>query len=189
MKISFFKEEITEDPKNLMMMAKIGDKTAFDNLYRLYFTPVFRYIYFRLKNKTVTEDLTQDVFIKVYKSIGRFQEKNKTPLAYFFTVARNTLIDYWRKKKEILTNNQDILQTPRQTLEESLKEKEDQKIIYQAIQFLKEEQQTVIILKFINDLTNKEIAGILGKKEETVRQIQCRALKTIRQYLKNKKLI
>ena len=82
------------NPKILMELAKGGDSEAFGHIYHLYLTPVYRFIYFRLRNKEEAEDLTQTVFLKVYQSIHAFQVKNQSPLAYFLTIARNTVIDH-----------------------------------------------------------------------------------------------
>lgn len=174
------------DPKNLMQLAKEGDPEAFGRLYELYFTPVYRYLYLRTKNKEEAEDLSQSVFIKVFKSIGSFQDKNRPPLAYFFTVARNTVIDHWRKRKDILIDKP--LETGIAMENEAdnpldlIDKKSTAQAIYKAIENLTEEQQEVIILKFINDLTTAEIAKILEKKEDAIRQLQCRALKILKQY-------
>ncbi len=183
-----YSENPENNPKQLMQLAKNGDTEAFGQLYELYFTPVYRYIYLRTKSKEEAEDLAQVVFVKIFKSIGSFQEQNKPPLAYFFTIARNTVIDHWRKKKEILVD------TPIETdvaIEEQtdspidlIDKKANAQVIHKAIETLTEDQQEVIILKFINDLTTVEIAKILEKKEDAIRQLQCRALKILKQYFK-----
>ncbi len=177
-------------PQKLMQLAKNGDVEAFGHLYELYFAPVFRYIYFRVKNKSETEDLVQDVFLKVYKSISVFQEKDKSPLAYFFTVARNTIIDYWRKKRNVssLEKIANKISVDEKTPQELIERNEATATIYQAIEKLTEEQQEVVILKFIGELSNQEIANLLGKTEEAVRQLQCRALKALRKHLKDFKI-
>ena len=181
------------DPKILMQSAKSGDTEAFSQLYELYFTPVFRYIYFRVKNKEEANDLSQTVFFKVFRSLPNFQEKNKSPLAYFFTVARNTVIDYWRAKKEISFNDLENVfgQMPDKTDNplELIKKKEIGWTIRRAVKQLTDDQQEVITLKFINEMPNKEIAALLEKTEEAVRQLQCRALKALREILKNQELI
>lgn len=180
-----------KDPKRLMQEAKNGDADAFGCLYEIYFKPVFRYIYFRVKDRETANDLTQTVFLKVFKTIEAYQNKNKSPLAYFFTVARNTIIDYWKKKKEVspaepekfFTEIPDTADSP-----QTLAEKADTiEMVQQAIRSLTSDQQEVIVLKFINDLPNEEIAKILGKNEEAIRQLQCRALKALRAYLKESK--
>ncbi|MDD5430786.1 MAG: sigma-70 family RNA polymerase sigma factor [Candidatus Pacebacteria bacterium] len=176
-----------KNPKLLMDLAKKGDNNAFAELYDMYFKPVFRYIYLRLKNKRDSEDLAQTVFLKFYKSVSGFREKGKSPLAYFFTIARNSIIDFWRKKKEVRLEDVEeaMEQTPaaEDTQSEVLRD-EAAGAINKTLENLSEEQQEVIILKFMNELTNKEIAGLLGKNEEAVRQLQCRALKLLKQHLK-----
>lgn len=176
------------DLKVLMRLAKEGDADAFAKIYEAYFVPVFRYIRLRVKSKQDTEDLTQIVFLKVYQSISRFEEHNRSPLAYFFTVARNTVIDHWRKKKDILLENPEnesaeIVQAAEDPVD-IVQNNETAAALQRAIQELTEEQQSVIILKFINDLSNKEISDIMQKSEEAVRQLQCRAIKALRQYFK-----
>jgi len=185
-------DNLQNNPKKLMQLAKGGQKEAFDLLYRMYFTPVFRYVYFRVKSKEDAEDITQTVFLKVFKTILSFQDKDKSPLNYFFTVARNTVIDYWRKKKDILLDNpEDILwkaQDPESPQKMVLK-KETANIVHKAIQNLTKEQQEVITLKFINEFSNGEIAKLLEKSEEAIRQLQCRGLRVIRKYFKDEKII
>jgi len=110
-------------------------------------------------------------------------------LAYFFAVARNTVIDYWRTRKNNIqiddpkSSTQNIVKED-DNPQKIYQEKETQLVISKAINQLTDAQQEVIILKFINNLSNKEIACLLEKSEEAIRQIQCRALKSIRDYLK-----
>ncbi len=181
------------DPKILMRLAKSGDTGAFGRLYKLYFIPVFRYIYFRVRNKEEANDLTQTVFLKVFSALPNFREQNKSPLAYFFTVARNTVIDHWRTKKEIrLDNPENVFENFPDKANSSLEiiEKEETaQAIRCAIQELTDIQREVIVLKFINDLPNKQIATLMGKTEEAVRQLQCRALRALRQTLEKQEII
>lgn len=174
------------DPRVLMRLAKEGDAEAFAKIYEAYFVPVFRYIYLRIKERQDAEDLAQTVFLKVYQSVSRFEEQNRSPLAYFFTVARNTVIDHWRKKKAVLLENpeKEVAETPQvaENPEDIVQKNEIANTLQQAIQELTEEQQSVIILKFINELPNKEISSVMQKSEEAIRQLQCRAIKALRQY-------
>lgn len=179
--------------KRLMQLAKEGDTEAFGRIYEIYFLPVFRYIYFRVQDRVEAEDLTQNVFLKIFNSIENFRVQDKSPLAYFFTVARNTVIDYWRKKKNIaesdntkrIVNMPDSQKDPKKLLEE----REKEETVLEAIKHLTEDQQEVIVLKFIQGFSNKEISKILGKTEDAIRQIQCRALRVLREHLNNFKNI
>jgi len=158
----------------------------FKNIYENYFTPIYRYIYFRVKNRDDAEDLTQTVFLKAYKSIPDLQKITDRPLAYFFTIARNTVIDHWRKKKDILIEEDILDKIPTNNLnpQEMAEKTEIETMIRRAIKQLTDDQQEVIILKFINELSNQEISKLLNKSEDAIRQLQCQALKALRQNLK-----
>ena len=173
------------DPTKLIQAAKEGDQEAFSKLYELYYVPIYKYIYFRVKDEQDTEDITQTVFLKVYKSIDRFENRGKSPLAYFFTVARNTVIDYTKKKKKDFIAQDPLekieysLQDERPSPSELLEQKFTSKMVQNAIATLSPDQQETIVLRYINDFSNKEIASILKKSENAVRQLQFQALKNI----------
>lgn len=179
----------SEDPKLLMQLAKDGNTEAFGILYNLYFTPVFRYIYYRISDKEEVNDLTQTVFLKVFSALPNFQKQAISPLAYFFTVSRNTVIDYWRTHKTNRIDNPEyVFEKMPDPTHEPVKDFEQHEtgiIIRKALETLPDTQQEVIILKFINNLSNKEIAQCMGKTEASIRQLQCRALASLRKILKN----
>jgi RNA polymerase sigma-70 factor (ECF subfamily) len=184
-----FKRKIKNTSMILMEEAKHGDAEAFGRVYELYFTPVFRYIFLRIKNKEESENITQEVFLKVFKVINRFEERGKSPLNLFFTVARNTLIDFWQKKKDLLIEDlgqnffelDNLYLDAERNTEIGLLSEE----IYKALEMLIGEQKDVIELKFFAGLKTREIAELLNKREEAIRQIQCRALKALKEYFNN----
>lgn len=174
------------DPKKLIELAKTGDKEAFGKLYEVYYVPVFRYIYFRIRKKEDAQDLIQTVFIKAYQSIDKYKDLGNDPLAYFFTISRNTVIDYLRKKKEL--NLYDFIEIEAQEKdnpEEITGKVELEEVVKKAIASLNEDQREVILLKFMAGLLNNEIAKQMGKSEDSIRQIQHRALKSLKGKLKN----
>ncbi len=179
--------EASQDPKNIIELAKAGDKMAFEKLYKLYFTPVYRYIHLRVKDKSEVELLAQDVFIKVYKSLATFENKTETPLPFFFTIARNTIIDYWRKNRhQVAFGKEDILlQIPDKAdnPEESFEKKELKETLYKAVNKLAQGSREAISLKYWSGLSNKEIAVVMEKTEDSVRQLQSRGAKSLRDIL------
>lgn len=180
--------KLETDPKKLIERAKAGDKKAFGNLYSLYFVPVFRYVYLRIQSREEAEDLTQTVFMKVYQSLGKYRDVGKDPLAYFFTVARNSIIDFSRKKKDVSFGAESEAILEIQSNDEDpiarLEKDESAQKIRKAISSLPEMQKEVIVLKYINEMTNEEIAKILDKNEAAIRQIQHRALEKLKKFLK-----
>ena len=179
------KEKLIE----LVKAAKNGDQEAFSCLYEYYITPVFRFIYFRVKNYQEAEDLTQLVFLKVWKALPDYKQKKNPFSSWLYTVVRNMVIDYWRKKKEwnISELAKETIKDEKKPIYDLLDEEKDFKSIREAIGLLTEDQQEIIILRFIEGLSSKEISKITEKSEEAVRQLQSRGIKTLREYL-NKNL-
>jgi RNA polymerase sigma-70 factor (ECF subfamily) len=160
----------------------------FETLYKSYFTPVYRYIFLRVRNKEEAEDMAQDVFVKAYDSLEHFHsQEDKSPLCYFFIIARNTLIDYWRKRPKrsvsLPTGQAEEVPDLKQNTKENFEKKEFLEAVKEGLDKMSDEQAEIIILKFIKELSNKEISELTGKKEESIRQTQHRALEKLREYL------
>lgn len=175
--------------KMLLTKAKQGDQNAFGDIYSNYFVPVYRYIYIRTgRRREDAEELTQEVFLRVFGSLSNLKIGDTNPLAYFFTSARNILIDFYRKSGRVEQVEEEILDNVKYegaSAAQLTERRELGEAIAEAMEILTDDQREVITLKFINELENKEIAEITGKKEEAIRQLQKRALARLRQYLTN----
>ncbi len=179
--------EKQEHLKGLILLAKNGDSEAFGEVYTTYYTPLFRYIMTRIKNKQEAEDMAQTVFMKIWKAIPSWDSSHTSPLAFFFTVARNTMIDYFRKNahREIVSDEvvSQFAEENGSTDEESTS-RELREVLSSAVAKLSDEQQEIIRLYYTNDLTYKEIASITGKREDAIRQAHSRAIKQLRELYK-----
>lgn len=173
--------------QNLIIRAKNGDKNAFEEVYSAYYTPIFRYLLSRIRNKDEAIDIAQDVFLKVLNFLPNYKENHTSPKAFFFRVAKNTLIDHVRKKKEIVSDEIVIESLSEQPFKDKeIENIQTKEIIEQIRKHLNEEQQQIITLIYTNDLSYKEISEILNKKEDNIRQIHSRAIKKLRDlYTKN----
>lgn len=178
-----------ENIADIIEQAKRGNNEAFSCLYTTYFSPVYRYVYFRITNKAEVSDVVQEVFLKAYTSFSNYSYSGKSPLAFFYTIARNIIIDASRKKKissvDIGEEAWPLIRDKADTPEEWLIKKEEALDLRNKIAFLPEDQQEVIILRFIEELETKEISTILEKSEEAVRQLQSRGLKSLRKIYNN----
>ena len=165
---------------DLLKRAKAGDKEAYAAVYRQWYLPVFRYLARRIKSSQTAEDITQSVFLKVYAAKTSFTDQNISPLAYFFTVARHCLADHWAKEgrvtKVALGEAEEL--ADQTNLAETLANKD---MVEKALAILTPEQREVIQFKFFKGLETDDIARRLNKSATAIRQIQCRALKTLRQ--------
>jgi RNA polymerase sigma-70 factor (ECF subfamily) len=182
-----------DELKELVSKAKYGDPAAFTHLYDFYLTPIFRFIYFRVKSKEDAEDLAQHVFVKAWSALPKYEHEGKSFSAWLYRIARNTTIDYWRKKKSvpmepdssIFTNKPDMGDNP----QEAAQRKEESEKIRNSLHLLNEDQQTILALKYIEELSNAEIAEITGKSEGAIRQVQSRGLKVLRLHFKEHNML
>ncbi|MDD5146713.1 MAG: RNA polymerase sigma factor [Candidatus Pacebacteria bacterium] len=177
----------------LVEQAKQGDEAAFSYLYEYYLSPIYRFVFFRVKSHQEAEDLAQTVFIKAWNNLGSYQKQPGASFgSWLYTIARNSVIDFWKKRKEIFLDDNllDVLNKKETGGQENehLERKEKWEILQKALEILSVEQQEVMILKLINGLSNREISQMVGKNEAAIRQLQYRALKALKQYLKDNKL-
>lgn len=170
-----------ESYKDLLSRAKAGQQSAFAELYNLSFEKIYRFIFLRVNHKELAEDLTEDVFLKAYQSIGSLNQ-DKSFTGWLFMIARNTVIDYYRSKKTDLPLEtiENSLAYVSQALEE-VRLDSQQKLFLQTLSRLPAEQQIVIKLRFFEQLETTEIAEMLHKSEGAVRVIQHRAIFKLRE--------
>ncbi len=177
-----------EELQKIFDAARGGDAQAFSEIYEHYYTPVYRYVYLRTRDKELSEDILQETFLKAYRSLSSFVFGRTDPLAYFFTIARNTLIDHSRKKRPTrisseLAENQPDFRTP----ESEARTQEDVKELKRLLDMLGEEQREAIVLRFISGHSNKEIAILMDRSEAAVRQLQSRGMRALREFTRQKK--
>lgn len=174
-----------EKLKELFQQAKEGHPQAFSNLFDEFYKPIFSYIFIRIREREIAKDLTQDVFLKVYGSIDRVYVPQSSPLAYFYTVAKNTLIDYFRKKKSVTAPDELFLEIADESVstEEHMDQLMELNRVMEVIKTLPEDQEQALLLRYIDDKSYPDIARALNKTEDAVRQLVSRALKTLRNTL------
>lgn len=170
--------------KGLIEKAKSGQLAAFGEIYNLYFKKVYRFIYYRVGHKELAEDLAEEVFLKVHGKINSIQESGAFE-GWLYRIARNLVIDHYRSKK-ILIALDDIENTLEYetNVVDVLNLEGQQKILLKLLKELPEDQQTIIKLKFLEDLSNTEIADIVGKTEGAIRVIQHRAIAKLQELAK-----
>lgn len=173
----------------LVNRAKSGDSEAFAQLYDAYVARVYRYIYFRVTDDAAAEDLTSQVFLKAWESLDRYEMGSSPFVAWLYTIARNLVIDYYRTKKESVPLEEVHMLAHHETPVEEVESRFDLQAMRDALQFLTDDQQQVLILKFIAGLPNENIARIMNKREGAVRALQMRALQTMAKYMEKKEVL
>ncbi len=167
----------------LVQKASKGDAGAFGQLYDHYVDLVYRHIYYRVYSTHDAEDLTQQVFMKAWKALGKYRKKSAFG-AWLMTISRNLLIDHYRSRKDRDSIDEQFdMESGDPGPEELAEVSADRQRLAIAIGRLPDEQRQVVIMKFIDGYEYSEIAGMLGKKEGAIRVIQHRALKKLHQLL------
>lgn len=171
--------------KKLIERAQLGNKDAFGRIYELFFSKIYRFIYFSLGDKELSEDLAQNTFLRCWRSLQSFSDTKGSFQAFLFTIARNILIDWYRKKKEVsLEKVEDPASL--ENIESEAVKKEEKEIVWNALLRLKEFEKQVVILRYFEELSFADIAKIVGKKETAVRVKLHRTLKKMKHYLEKK---
>ncbi len=144
-------------PLGLHLSRKRGDFVD-EEFVQLHYDKIYRYCYFKLKNRQIAEDLTQEAFLR-FLGQKTYIHQNK-PLAYLYTVAKNLCVDYLRKEKrcvlEELEEAEDCL------AHNPIAEAETKSVIQAAVQSLSEEQQELVLLRYVNDLKLDDLVKLTG---------------------------
>ena len=174
--------------KAIIKRCQNGDKAAFDELIRFFYPYVSKYLLKLTSNPDITEDLTQETFVKIIRAIDTYDISGRATFAtYIITVAKNCYIDCCRKNKEIFTDISEIDIGDSKNLEEQIVNKLEYEKIIQYINSLPPNQQQAIKLKYINELTLNEIAEITGVPSKTVKSRIHEGTKKLRNLLKIRK--
>ncbi|MED3554017.1 RNA polymerase sigma factor [Cytobacillus praedii] len=157
---------------------------AFEHLYLEYSDKIFSYIYLLVNDNEVAEDLTQDTFIKAYRSLDQFNGESHL-FTWLFRISRNVTIDYLRKKRLFTFFSIDKFQfeSNQQTPLEIVMKGERVTILYEAIRDLKLSYQEVLILRKIKEFSIKETAEILNWNENRVKITTSRAVAALKKEL------
>lgn len=159
-----------------------GDLYDVAELYDRFAPELYRYIYHRLGAKAFAEDLTAEVFVRVLN----VQRAPNDWRAYLYRIAHNLVIDSLRRNPHVLEQADEELVDRTNDPVERAEVAEEQRRLRKAIARLSPDQQQVIVLKFIEEMSNAEVARILDKPEGAVKSLQHRALTNLREWLGDK---
>lgn len=178
------------EEEKLITSACKGDSECFGKLYDLYAPRIYRFIFLKTGHKGDTEDLLHEVFLSAWKGIGGYQPHSNTPFtSWLYQIARNRVIDYYRTHKQSLSLD-DIMRTDALPIElmssghgmltQTINKKMELEGVMRALKLLPDEYQTILIMRYIEDLSPQEIASAIGKTSGAVRVLQHRALRQLK---------
>lgn len=174
------------DSKPLLERAQQYDPEALAELYDQYSPKIYNYIYYRVGDARLAEDLTARVFLNMLEAIRSNRAWRTSFSGWLYRIAHNTVVDQFRRRGKLreLPLDERLVsaeEDPAKSAELSL----EIDWLEQAIRGLTTDQMEVIILKFIEGMTNSEVAKVMGKTEGAIKSLQYRALASLRKKLES----
>ncbi len=151
------------------------DPKKFGLLYKKYANPVYRYIFTRTGNKQIAEDITSQTFLSALESFRKFRQDGNFG-SWLFTIARNKVNDHFRRSKTVTPFHEaELIADGNDTVALSI-QSDQAKIVQSLIKELTEDEQELLRLRFIAELSFSNIARLLHKSEDAVKKSTYRLL-------------
>ncbi len=176
------------EPNEVATLTKAvqGDTEAFSLLYERYVNRIYSYIYYRTGNANDAEDLTARVFHRALGHIQRYHDKGVPFSAWLYRIAHNLVANWHRdnsRKQEVALEDNVELVHRGDLPETALVNTQETETLLRAIRTLSPERQQLVILKFVQRLSNAEIAVIMGRSEGAIKSLYHRTLLALRDEL------
>lgn len=176
-------EEMSE--AQLIEQAKT-DPEAFGRLYELYVEKIYHYIYYRLGNHHDAEDLTAKVFYRALNHIAHYNNKGAPFAAWLYRIAHNLVVN-WRRdhsRREIVgLEDVDLSGDKQEGPQQAAEQANERELLLAAIQQLPRERQELLVMKFVERMSNAEIGQVLGRSEGAIKSLYHRTLVSLKEIL------
>ncbi len=175
---------VENDDDEALERAVHGDPEAFSLLYERYVTRIYNYIFYRTGSPYDAEDLTERVFLRALGHIRTYNNRGIPFSAWLYRIAHNLVANWHRdnsRRKEVPLEDQKDLHQRIDHPELSLVNSQEQEMLLKLIRRLPEDRQQLIILKFVEHLSNSEVATIMGRSEGAIKSLYHRTLQTLRE--------
>jgi RNA polymerase sigma-70 factor (ECF subfamily) len=166
----------------LVSRAQEGDAEAFGELYDRYVTMVHRYVYHRVGDRALAEDVTSETFVRALRRIDSLSFQGRDVGAWLVTIARNLVLDHVKSSRyrlEVATA--DMRDADRATAgpEDAVVQRLTNEQLLACVRKLNAEQQECIALRFLQGLSVSETAAVMGKREGAIKALQHRAVRRL----------
>ena len=175
-----------DGPWALVRSAQAGDMGAFSELFDRYYDVVFRYVLFRMNDRTLAEDITQETFLRALRRIGSVTYQGRDIGAWFVTIARNLIFDHVKSSRyrlESTTSDMIELSPSTDGPEQRVLDLATNEELLRCVRRLGADQQECISLRFLQGLSVAETAQIMQRNEGAVKALQHRAVRRLAQLL------
>jgi RNA polymerase sigma-70 factor (ECF subfamily) len=173
-----------DDMERALIARAREEPEAFGELYRRYVDRIYNYHYRHTSNRVEAEDLTSRTFFKALRHLPRYRDKKGASFqSWLFRIAHNLVVNWYRDKSrhpEVSVDLLDPLPTESGNPHRAVEKLEEQEGLLKLIDALPEDRKTLVILKFVERMTNAEIGAVLGKTEGAVKALYYRTLVSLR---------
>jgi RNA polymerase sigma-70 factor (ECF subfamily) len=175
-----------ENDAALIARAK-EDPEVFGLLYERYVGHIYSYIYYRTGNHQDAEDLTARTFYRALKHVSRYVDRGAPFSAYLYRIAHNAVANWHRdnSRRQVTSLDEMVVAFKQDGPGTLVEEHEQQEFLLQAVRRLPPERQQLLILKFVEQMRNAEIAEVMGRTEGAIKSLYHRTLVALRQELAN----
>jgi RNA polymerase sigma-70 factor (ECF subfamily) len=176
--------ELSEDVA--LIGAAKEDNEAFGLLYERYVERVFNYIYYRTGSVYDAEDLTERVFMRALRHIHNYNDRGLPFSAWLYRIAHNLVANWYRdnsRRKEVPLEDSLAVHPRSEHPEQELLRVEERERLLAVLRGIPEDRQQLILLKFVEHLSNAEIAAIMGRTEGAIKSLYHRTLLSLRDEL------
>jgi RNA polymerase sigma-70 factor (ECF subfamily) len=172
------------EEKLIQDAVKEGDSSAFGQLYDHYQPMIYRFVFVKVGRREEAEDITHQVFLRAWQNIRNYRHRGNPFGSWLYRIARNQVIDHYRSRRdESPLDSLDADGAAFQINQPNLSTRLDMERVLTALHTLKPDYQDVIIFRFIEDLSVKEVANAIQKTEGAVKLIQHRAVEELKKKL------
>ena len=176
--------DTTPTPESeLIARASKGDSEAFGLLYEKYVEKIYSYLYYKTSSQVQAEDFTSRVFLRALRHIENYEDRGYPFSAWLYRIAHNLVVNWYRDKdkiEEMPLEEKFPLPSMQAHVEEGLQKSEEEENLLNVIRGLPEKRQQVLILKFVEELTNREIGEIMDRTEGAIKALYHRTLISLR---------
>ena len=171
-----------EADERLLIEAAQKDPARFAELYESNFERVYAYVVRRVGDRAETEDLTSEVFHHALSNLKRYEWRGIPFAAWLYRIAGNLISDRWqRSSREQVVDEPELIETAQaRDNNEDFEEAERRATLFRLVDTLPAEQRRVVVLRFVEEKSIKEVAREILKTEGAVKQLQFRALTALR---------
>ena len=162
--------------ERLRIEAAQKDPGRFADLYEEHFERIYAYVLRRISNRTEAQDITADVFQQALANLKRFEWRGAPFAAWLYRIAANAVADHFQR----MSRQSSTLPPPESSTDEDYEDVERRAALFRSVERLPPDQRRVIVMRFGEEKSIREIAQVLGRSEGAVKQLQWRGLQSLR---------